>query len=112
MDDYLFVDHIKTEVCEFSTHLSNQKDSRPITLIGNQSLLISKRHVVAICDGFIRGTLSAQAVEYMANCIELSDNFEFEDEDASEAIFRLGSPEINDPITMDLVEEIKATMQA
>jgi hypothetical protein len=70
---------------------------------------ISKEHIVNLCTIYLAGHIDEVELEYVANCLELSDDFQYNDF-ISDILFRFSSPEINGALTPAEVRNILANM--
>jgi hypothetical protein len=70
---------------------------------------ISKEHIVNLCKIYLAGHIDEAEFEYVANCLELSEDFQYNDF-ISDILFRLSSPEINGALSPDEVRNILANM--
>ena len=97
---------IKDAMPEYRRGISLMGGTAPISLqdIGN-NLILTKSELVNLCNCYLNNFIDEIELEYVANALELSDDFEYEQEIVKE-IFLLSTPEINGPITKALVTDI------
>lgn len=72
----------------------------------NFHFIIGDKDVKKLCDMYLKGKVNEWYLDYICNLLELSSSFSMGNEEIEEAIFELSSPEINSPITPDLVKRI------
>ena len=72
---------------------------------------ISKEHIVNLCTFYLSGHIDEVELEYIANCLELSEDFQYNDF-ISDILFRLSSPEVNGALTPDEVRNIVSNISS
>jgi len=73
---------------------------------------LTTQHMVRLVDAAINGQLSSDAVDAVAFCLEASNQFVWDVEKdngdrIADALFWLGTPEINYPLTLTVLEKIR-----
>lgn len=78
----------------------------PISLkdVGN-NFILTKSELANLCNCYLNNAIDEIELEYVASALELSDDFEYEQE-IDEEIFLLATPEINGQINKELVKNI------
>lgn len=97
---------IQNDLPEFRRGKSIIGGTAPISLkdMGN-NFILTKSVLANLCNCYLNNAIDEIELEYIASALELSDDFEYEQE-IDEEIFLLATPEINGPITKELVKEI------
>ena len=101
------VEEIDTEVKSF--RVARDKKGSSALVYGtndNFHFIVRDKDIKKLCDMYLKGKLNEWHLEYLTNLIELSLSFSIDNEKTEEAVFELSSPEINNPITPDLVKRI------
>jgi hypothetical protein len=73
---------------------------------------VTTEHMLRLVDAVISGELSFDALDAIAFCLEASDRFSWDIEEdngdrIADALFWLGTPEINYPLTPNVLEKIR-----
>ena len=73
---------------------------------------VSPRHMLMLLDAFEAGRVDPDALDAICFCLEASDSFVWDaDTEAgsrvAETLFLMGSPEINYPLTLPVLEKIR-----
>jgi hypothetical protein len=63
-----------------------------------ESFLLSRQHVMMLCDAALSKTLTSEDLTTVAFALMASDHFEWEDEILSEVLSDWSSPEVNFPL--------------
>ena len=63
-----------------------------------ESFLLSRRHVIMLCDAALSKMLTPEELTTVAFALMASDHFEWEDEILSEVLSDWSSPEVNFPL--------------
>lgn len=99
-----FLGEINSEVDDYRTGLSKRGASLPIYVIeDNFTYVVGRDDVKRLCGLYLEGVLSEWHLQYICNAIELSSSLSAEDERVEDVIFRLASPEVNSPLTTEMV---------
>ena len=69
-------------------------------------------HLIQLVDAVLAGELSAEALDATVFCLEASDRFDWDADEVPadripEALFLLGTPEINYPLTQSVLHKIR-----
>jgi len=65
----------------------------------DRPFIISRDHVIKLCDAAIEGRLSESALNAVAFALVATDHFEWEDDTIAEVLYDWSAPEINYPLT-------------
>ena len=85
--------------------------SAPVSITNEENRFnLTNEHILNLCDWYLNDLIDEIELEYGANLIEFSDDFEY-NEDLEKAIFMLGTPEINGDLTKDHVHEIRKSLK-
>ena len=89
-----------------------EKGRSALVIITNEEkqFNLTNEHVINLCDWYLNDQIDEIELEYGANLIEFSDDFEY-NEDLEETIFMLGTPEINGDLTKDHVHVILKSLK-
>ena len=75
---------------------------------------VKTNHLIRLCDAFLTGKLKAEHLELIGFALEASDHFlwdndsdEVEDSPVAETIHAWASPEINYPLTNEIISKFK-----
>jgi len=99
-------DSIKNDIKDFKRGLAEKGRSAPVKLQDEgKSFIITRNELLNLCQWYIRNELDEIELEYIANLLELSEDFNYEGE-ISEELFLLSSPEINGKINKTVVQKI------
>ena len=72
--------------------------------------VITKYELLNLCNWYLNDVIDEVELEYLASAIESSEDCEYEVRIAEE-IFLLATPEINDPISKDLIRKMVVRLQ-
>ena len=102
---------IQNALPEFRRGLSETGRSALIDLQdeGN-NFVITKYELLNLCNWYLTDVIDEVELEYLASAIELSEDFEY-DVRIGEEIFLLATPEINHPISKDLIRQMVVRLQ-
>ena len=101
------VDDIAPEVESFRVARMKKGSTSPVYGANeNFHYSVRKQDIKKLCGSYLSGDLNEWHLEYLANLIELSDCFTYENNELADTIFELSSPEINSAITPDVVSRI------
>ena len=73
-------------------------------------VVLTRERVVSVLQRFLRGELSAEAVEAWADLVELRDDIDLTDEQVMDAIFVLANPMINGALDNQSANGLIASM--
>ena len=76
----------------------------------NFHFTVRPQDIKYLCSLYLSGELNEWHLEYLSNLIELSDSVTYENDDLADVIFELSSPEINSPITPEVVSRIHESL--
>lgn len=76
---------------------------------------VTARHLLLLCDAFLAGKLKAEHLELIGFALEMSEHFTWWDDENSEAedtpvaetLHAWASPEINYPLTVEIIAKFK-----
>lgn len=83
-------------------YLKKELDEYPFDSNGSL-IIINSKTVSAILKKTINGIISFDDIEEWANIVECRDDVDFENENIQEIIFELANPELNEPISLELL---------
>ena len=78
----------------------------PVRVLDDSAVCVSRRDVATLCRYFIRGDLSAVALAYIADALQLAEDVSWEDDSVAEWVAEFTDPEINGPFTTKRAAEI------
>jgi hypothetical protein len=69
------------------------------------SFLVSRQHLIMLCDAFLSAKLTAEAINTIAFALIASDHFEWDDDDTmSEVLHNWSCPEVNFPLNEETIK--------
>jgi hypothetical protein len=102
---------IQSAIPSFRRGLSETGRPAPIDLQDEgQNYPITKYELQNLCNWYLNNVLDEIELEYIASALELSEDFEYE-VNIAEELFLLATPEINEPITNELVNNMLKRLQ-
>lgn len=102
-----FLGEINPEVVNYRDGLRKQGSSVPIYVTEDDFRgVIDRADMKRLCGFYLGGILDEWHLQYICNVIELAPSLAIEDEEVDDAIFRLANPEINFPVTPEMVRGI------
>lgn len=69
---------------------------------------LTRQHLISLCDAFIKGTLSPDALNTVAFALLASDTFEWDDDVTSEVLSDWSAPEINYELNTETINMHRA----
>jgi len=97
---------IKNDIKEFKRGLEEKGRSAPVKLQSvGKTFVVTKNEILNLCNCYLQNELDEIELEYIANILELSEDFYYAEE-ISEELFLLSSPEINGKINKSVVQNI------
>jgi hypothetical protein len=97
---------IKNDIKDFKRGLAEKGRSAPVKLQNEgKSFTVTRNEILNLCNWYLENEIDAIELEYIANLLELSEDFKYED-NISEELFLLSSPEINGKINKSIVQNI------
>jgi len=77
---------------------------------GEPLVVIKKEDLLRVIDRFLAGELSAPQLQEWAENLEVREDVAFDEEErdlVDPIFFRIATPEINDPLTLDVVRQMR-----
>ena len=77
---------------------------------GDALLILKKEDLLRIIDRFLTGEVTAAQLQEWAENLEVRDDVTFDEEEKEsidDVFFRLATPEINEPLTLQSVQKMK-----
>lgn len=77
---------------------------------GDPLLILKKEHLVRVIDRFLAGEISAAQLQQWAENLEVREDVAFDEDERAlvdPVFFRIATPEINDPLTLEVVSEMR-----
>jgi uncharacterized membrane protein YheB (UPF0754 family) len=68
------------------------------------SFLVSRQHLIMLCDAFLSAKLIAEAINTIAFALIASDHFEWDDDTMSEVLHDWSCPEVNSPLNEETIK--------
>ena len=68
------------------------------------SFLVSRQHLIMLCDAFLLAKLTAEAINTIAFALIASDHFEWDDDTTSEVLHDWSAPEVNFPLNEETIK--------
>jgi hypothetical protein len=102
-------EQILPEVQEYERRIFKKEDTIPITVVNDTEVIVSAKAVSSLCTAFLNSDLSTADLMYIADGLLLAkfgQNVAFVGDNIVDAIGALTDPEINGPITSDVVQEV------
>jgi hypothetical protein len=97
---------IRDAMPEFRRGLAIKGAAAPIQLSDDGGrFLLTSDHLINLCTWYLDGELDSQELEYCANALELSSNFQ-RDQIVENELNRLATPEIEGKITPDEIKKV------
>lgn len=68
------------------------------------SFLVSRQHLMMLCDAFLSAKLTSEALNTIAFALIASDHFEWDDDTMGEVLHDWSAPEINFPLNEETIK--------
>lgn len=104
----MILNEINSEVEDYRRGFGKTGSSLPIHATQDDfKFVIGREDVKKLCDLYLKGIFDEWHLQYISNSIELTSSFSVSDERVGDAIFRMADPEVNSPLTVETVREIR-----
>jgi hypothetical protein len=100
---------IAVELAEHTRGLQKLGGTAPVKVTEDIDLLLDRAGLSVLCRLFADGQLTASALAYTADALELSERVEFAGPDIASDLAECTDPEINGPLTVARALEIAGT---
>ena len=98
---------IKENVEFYRLNLQKSGATLPVTIDEDFEFIFKREHLLKLCDAFLNKDLDAVELEYLVDCISLSEGVSFENEVINDYLYCLTDVQINGEITKEKVFRIR-----
>jgi len=81
-----FIEKYSNEFINYGNKLNKKGASTPIRVDDDFSFIFNKKHLINICQYFLTDNLTELQINYIVDCLTLSDSVSFENEELRELL--------------------------